>query len=171
MLVEDFKFDSAEALLDGLSPRMPYFRDADEKPRLWFHRGHASFSWPLLPTAFRQPGIRILEGLANQPILRLGDQILAEALGIFGFCQEADRGGLTVPEAAHRLASMLSASGADAAINQLQSLGSPVWIPPRTSIRSGTGSTLRRAHSPPRLDNVRQKGSFLRGFSCRFARL
>jgi len=129
MLVEDFKFDSAEAFLDGLSPRMPYFRDADGTPRLWFHRGHANFSWPLLPTAFRQPGIHILEGLANRSVLTLGDQITAEFCCISAFCQEANRSGLAVPEFAHRFASLHASMGTESALTSLQSEGMHSWIP------------------------------------------
>jgi FRG domain len=129
MLVEDIEFDSAEAFLDGLSPRMPYYRDADGKPRLWFHRGHASISWPLLPTAFRQPGIRILEGLANRSLLTLGDQITAEFCCISAFCQEANRSGLAVPEFAHRFASMHASVGTESTLSNLQSEGMLSWIP------------------------------------------
>jgi len=95
-IVHDVKRDTAEELLDALSPRGHLF-SGDRTRGRWLFRGHGNDEWELCPSALRG-GPEIWQARVQYPVNNHGDQIAAERSTLMEFCGVADNAGLEVPE-------------------------------------------------------------------------
>jgi hypothetical protein len=98
LVVGEQHFDTAEALVDWLSPT----RDTwGAKPRQWVFRGQSSAAWGLQPSAFRPSTTGTKERIAARPLARAGGntqwvQIRYELELLRHFAMYADVQGLPV---------------------------------------------------------------------------
>jgi hypothetical protein len=94
---------SAEELLDALSPRGPYL--GEPYRGCWVFRGQANAQWPLIPSAFR-PEKRLKASaywLRVEELKTNSEQIQAEIVTLRTFVEAADAAGLALPEDSHTL--------------------------------------------------------------------
>jgi hypothetical protein len=107
--VDHRDFPTAEAFLEALTPRGPFFRDFTHHiPHGWIFRGHEDDTYKLIPTALREKRFSHETVYGKWPGTMNTTQIRAELEAITDFFVYADSTGLPLPEDSQALRNLLS---------------------------------------------------------------